>query len=201
MHNCKLTRERLAESLLDGILSIPRDVLNCESCRKEFEAVKETLVISDQVIDATLPQESYWVGYHARLRSRLNDVETEVSKPWPRSQGHLKWFASTIRVPVPIAAAVLIVLALSLFTAIRSSRQPQSSPAVSLVEIPVEVPVVKEKVVTRIVYKRSPRVGPRVSPPETSAIAKSQKPGELRGFKPLEEIKLTVIKGGGPDDK
>jgi hypothetical protein len=74
--------------------------------------------------------------------------------------------------------------------------------------VPVEVPVPQEKIVTRIVYRDRDRpVVPRKSNQtnEPSTLARTQKneaiPSSLVGFKPLEEIKLTVIKGGTGNDK
>jgi len=69
--------------------------------------------------------------------------------------------------------------------------------------VPFEVPVVQEKIVTRVLYRD--RVRKRnESSTATSVVAKTQneaRPPALIGFKPLDEVKLTVIKGGSPDEK
>jgi len=78
--------------------------------------------------------------------------------------------------------------------------------------VPVQVPVVQEKVVTRVVYRdrRSSSRNSRRAINDTqteSTFAKSRKPttdeipASLNGFKPTDEIKLTVIKGGSPYEK
>jgi hypothetical protein len=102
---------------------------------------------------------------------------------------------------LPLAAAVIITcLALGVF-AIRRPEKPLAQPPL-LVRVPVEVPVVQEKVVTRVVYRdrRSSSKNPRRAindAPTESTFAKSG----LNGFKPTDEIKLTVIKGGAPYEK
>jgi hypothetical protein len=77
------------------------------------------------------------------------------------------------------------------------------------VQTPVEVPVVQEKIVTQVVYRDRWRVSKTskqvVSGPTTeNTVARSQKPqpeDTLSGFKPTDEVKLTVIKGGSPNEK
>ncbi len=120
---------------------------------------------------------------------------------------------TSIPVPLPLAIALVVAAALLLPFAIRAARKdvPPSNNT-TVVRVPVEVPVVQEKVVTRVVY-RERRLVVRTSQPASDAsraestFAKSQKPTVeaippgLSGFKPSEEIKLTVIKGGVPNEK
>jgi hypothetical protein len=88
------------------------------------------------------------------------------------------------------------------------------SPSLSVVQVPVEVPVIREKPVVRVVYRERNRrsISNKSNRPKDldSALAKSQssrslsgdaRPVTLQGFKPLDEIKLTVIRGGSPDEK
>jgi hypothetical protein len=105
---------------------------------------------------------------------------------------------------------VIAGVALTVF-AMRRPEQPAAQPPM-IVNVPVEVPVVQEKVVTRVVYRD------RYSQSRTSrravdgthtedTFARSRKPGteeipaSLTGFKPTDEIKLTVIKGGVPNEQ
>jgi hypothetical protein len=71
------------------------------------------------------------------------------------------------------------------------------------VPVPFEVPVVQEKIVTRVLYRD--RVKKRnESSTANSVVAKTQNEARtpaLIGFKPLDEVKLTVIKGGSPNEK
>jgi hypothetical protein len=112
--------------------------------------------------------------------------------------------------PVPLGLALLAVGLMLTLVAFRTARQPiTQSQAPVVVQVPVEVPVVQEKIVTQVVYrdrKPAPRSPKRVvvsGPPTDSAVARSQKQPEdtLSGFKPTDEVKLTVIKGGSPNEK
>lgn len=115
--------------------------------------------------------------------------------------------------PVPLGVAILAVgLVVALF-AVQSIRQPATqSPAPIVVQVPVEVPVIQEKVVTQVVYRdRKPasRTSRRAGSGPTSddTVARSQKPrpevipAGFSGFKPTDEVKFTVIKGGAPNEK
>jgi hypothetical protein len=152
----------------------------------------ETLRISTRIIEAAAtPPESYWPGYHARLKEKLTHAHrTSVAKPigpsWIAS-----FFRASISMPVPVAAALLLIFTLPLLL-LRRTPEPVV-PQIQVVHVPVEVPVVQEKVVTRVVYRqRSRKSRPRITPAqEDSTFART-----LDGFKPTEEIKLTVIKGG-----
>ena len=113
--------------------------------------------------------------------------------------------------PVPVGIAVLVACSMLGLIAIRSARQQVSRPVnTTVVQVPVEVPMVQEKIVTRIVYRerRSKRLQQTGVPTKAeSTFAKLQKPqnkdipASLTGFKPTDEIKLTVIKGGSSNEK
>jgi len=77
----------------------------------------------------------------ARLRQA---VFPKQSRPW-----WLRWWNSSIRVPLPVACALLLVLAVAV------SLWPRSVPATRTVVKTerVEVPVIQERVVTRTVYR------------------------------------------------
>jgi hypothetical protein len=106
---------------------------------------------------------------------------------------------TTVRVPLPLAlAAIITCLALGVF-AIRRPEQPVAQPPL-LVHVPVEVPVVQEKVVTRVVY-RDRRSSIKNSRRTINDAATESTFASLNGFKPTDEIKLTVIKGGTSYEK
>jgi hypothetical protein len=207
MHNCKATIERATEFLLDHPDG-PNDfdVNGCEECRDEFDALKETLRVTTRLLEATAPPETFWRGYHARLSQKLKSPTPQHSKIISRSW-FKKLFATSIRVPVPIGIAALLMLAVPLGLAIRISGKQTAAPSVSFVNVPVVVPVIQERTVTRVVYRQARRKAVISSPRTDSTLAKSQKPADemnsvsLIGFKPLEEVKLKVIKGGTPDEK
>jgi hypothetical protein len=217
MHNCTETKERFVEIVLDGRSAEMSELNACAECRAEFEALNMTLRTASRVSEIAAPAESYWSGYHARLRQKLatapNPSHAEVQRRkeelGPLFETMRLCVRTSVRVPLPLAAAVITTcLALGVF-AIRRAEQPVAQPPL-LVRVPVEVPVEKEKVVTRIIYRaqrsssKNPRRAINDSPGE-STFAKSRKPDEipasLNGFKPTDEIKLTVIKGGTPYEK
>jgi hypothetical protein len=227
MHNCKETREQLTELLLDGDGRAERVLDQCEECRAEFEALAATLRMTARVRETVMPGEGYWTTYHAQLRGKLEQFHAKAQRPRHASAQReelkpgLGFVFASLRqplrlcvktflapVPVPLGVAVLAIgLALALF-AIRASRQPaQQTPVV--VHVPMEVPVVQEKVVTQVVYRDRWRVSKTskravTGPTVNSTIARSQKPqpdDTLSGFKPTDEVKLTVIKGGSPNEK
>ena len=126
-----------------------------------------------------------------------------------------RFFRTSVPVPLPLAIALLLAGLLIPF-AIRAARKDIQPNTTTIVRVPVEVPVVQEKpvihekIVTQIVYRdRRPVVRdtkhPRKASRTESTFAKSQRteviPASLSGFKPSDEVKLTVIKGGVPNEK
>jgi hypothetical protein len=199
MHNCKKTRERLAELLLDG--ADPRAVLakelrECAECREESVALSETLRVTTRLIETATPPESYWPGYHARLKERLRAAQQPRVAPGQYHVDHRSWltrfFFSSIRVPVPVGLALILIAGLAFMFSTRVPAEPL------IVHVPIEVPVVQEKTVERIVYREKPSRrsrSTRISPAIDLTLA------TLQGFEPADEVKLTVIKGGSPNEK
>lgn len=215
MHNCREIKEHLTETMLDGRSDelLSAELSRCAECRAEFEALNATLRMTKRLSEASVPAESYWSGYHDRLREKLSHAKVRRRREnTGASFAPLRLCARTLLfpVPVPLSLAVLLVcFALGLVIFRAAPKPVAQSPVV--VHMPVEVPVVQEKVVTRVVYRdrympssSSKRIG-RDSRVE-STFARSQKPRtedipSLTGFKPTEDVKLTVIKGGIPNEK
>jgi hypothetical protein len=206
MHNCTETKERLTELVLDGRSSkiSAAELDTCAECRAEFDALNMTLRMTSRVSETAAPAESYWSGYHARLREKLATAPTPSHAETQRRKDELGPLFETIRlcvrtsvpVPLPLALAVIIAcLALGVFAARRAEKPIAQPPLV--VQVPVEVPVVQEKVVTRVVYRdrRSPSKTARRTINDTRAESTFAK------FKPTDEIKLTLIKGGSANEK
>ena len=166
---------------------------NEENERDESGALDETLRITTRIIEAAAPEESFWPGYHARLRQKLNQTHRSHVVAASGPSWITRFFHTSVSVPVPVAIALILAVALSLFF-FRRTPEP-GVPEVQVVHVPVEVPVVQEKVVTRVVYRQTPR-RPKPQAQDDSTLAKT-----LVGFKPTEEIKLTVIKGGTANEK
>jgi hypothetical protein len=113
-----------------------------------------------------------------------------------------RWLAGSIRLPVPVAAIVGLLLCATSYLAVRKATthsvkvEPVSAP-VKVVEVPV--PVIREKVVTRVVYaKARPQKAKENSAPdflnfvnESKALARA----DMTDFRPVSEIKIIVIKG------
>ena len=204
MHNCKTTRERLTELLLDGVdprAVLATDLRECAECREECGELSETLRSTTRLIETATPPDSYWPGYHARLKQRLRAAQQPRVEPGQyqpvESQSWLsRLFFSSIRVPVPVGLALLVILGLAFAFSIRVPAEPVIVQVP--IEVPVSVPVVQEKTVERIVYRekrarrsKSTPVAPRIDPTVAT----------LQGFTPTEEVKLTVIKGGSAHEK
>ena len=200
MHNCKTTRERLTELLLDGVdprVVLSKDLRACAECREEFGELSDTMRVTTRLIETATPPESYWPGYHARLKDRLRAAQQPRVVPGQYDAEKRFWLTrflfSSIRVPVPVGIAVVILFGLAIFFL---TRVPTAE--LSIVHVPVEVPVVQERTVERIVYREKPtRKSKRtqVAPRPDSTLA------TLQGFTPAEEVKLTVIKGGSANEK
>lgn len=223
MHKCWETRERLTELVLDGVdrpdEPLTAELNRCAECRAEFDALNATLRMTARATE-TAPTESYWNGYHARLREKLAVIgpTTSHAETQRREEKLGPLFATmrlcvrtSVRVPLPVGIAIVILcVALGVF-AFRRAEQPVAQPPL-IVHVPVEVPVVQDRVVTRVVYRdrhlpsRTSRRAINDAPAENT-FARSRKPAteeipaSLTGFKPTEQIKLTVIKGGVPNEQ
>ena len=210
MHNCRETREQIIELLLDGAdcrsdEALSAELRKCAECRNEFDALKATLRITTRTSELSAPGEDYWTTYHAKLRQKLVSVNTPGESHGPSLVA--RFFRLTVPVPLPLAIALVVAAALFLSFAIHGARKDiQPKIETTYVRVPVEVPVVQEKIVTRVVY-RERRPLARTSKRITDAtkgegtFAKTQKPDVFAGFKPSEEVKLTVIKGGSANEK
>jgi len=214
MHNCKANRETLIALALnpsDQTQSLPAELETCATCRTEYAALRNSLRIAGQAKQSALPAESFWPGYHARLRQRLEPASESAVPSYAFEKQHLRTrlgnlFTSSVRVPVPVAAGLLLVLVVSFAFAL-NSRRPTTAPQPIVVTKTVEVRVpqetVRERVVTRVVYQRDRR---QISAAKANAIAArrnepAETPFSLIGFKPANEVKLTIIKGSYRDEK
>ena len=218
MHNCKATRSEFIERAFDEIAPAQRERLlielqQCAACREEYAVLRNVLRAANQGFRSALPTESFWPSYHARLRRRLEDVSAVGAEGvlygpsmFARLWMMLKQIAtSSVRVPVPVGAVLLLFLGLATLFALYSRSAVSDGgtrESISVMTKTVEVPVVQERVVTRVVYvERNPR---RVRGSQEQ-LASSGSPDKatvtLVGFKPTEQIKLTVIKGSYQDEK
>ena len=210
MHNCKETKEQITELLLDGVDCRPEEKLSmelrrCAECRNEFEALSSTLRITARSLKLSAPADDYWNTYHTKLRHKLVNA-TAVSESHGPSL-LVRFFRFSIPVPAPVALALIIAGAILVPVGIRAARKETAQPP-SVVRI--EVPVIQEKVVTQVVYRnrqsptRTAKQSHNAVPPGENTLAKSrgrEVPAAFVGFKPSEDVKLTVIKGGSGNEK
>jgi len=218
MHNCKEIREQLNELVLSDEV-LPAELDQCSECRSEFEAVNATLRMTRRLYEAGAPDEDYWTSYHARLRQKLKSPAKAQRRKEEFSTLFASFFAplrlcakTSVRVPVPLGIAIIILCGVLGVMAFRSKQQNAQPQNPMIVRIPMEVPVIKEKTVTQVVYRdQRPRSRnsnrPANGPTPETTFARSQKPRSedipptLPGFKPNDEIKLTVIKGGSSNEQ
>lgn len=211
--------------------ALSAELSRCAECRAEFEVLSATLRMTHRVSEVAAPAEDYWPGYHSKLRKRLLNEQTtsrakaqrhkerlgpqffEPLRPGAGTNFFVRFLKTSVPVPLPLAVALAVVAA-ALFIpfALRAARKDvQPSNTTTIVRVPVEVPVVQEKIVTQVVYRdrrvvRTTKRATEASRAE-STFAKSQRPrteampASLVGFKPSDEVKLTVIKGGVPNEK
>jgi hypothetical protein len=128
-----------------------------------------------------------------------------------------KLATTSVRVPVPVALALMFLFGISLF-ALRARGPVNAAPSDQLNPVEtrvVQIPVIQEKVVTRMVYvekkgSRSRNAAYRLDREDLNAanrlaISASEASGKtamsLVGFRPTDQIKLTIIKGSYQDEK
>ena len=233
MHNCKATRKRLIELALDKTPPGQGEPLldeleRCRPCREEFASLRSVLRVADQAMEAALPSENFWSGYHARLRQSLaHDSASRASSPGLRPRPETgapillrnllqRLATASVSVPVPVAALLILLFGLSIVFAMHSRQRPIVEPLSGtspVVTKTIEVPVIQERTVTRVVYRdRSRRTTSDIARFEKTARTESKvtdrrnepvadTPISLVGFKPTSDPKLTIIKGSYRDDK
>src|SRR6266550_2569454 len=208
MHNCKANRDALIAMALnppDRTQSLPAELETCATCREEYAALRNALRVADQAKQSALPAEDFWSGYNARLRQRLeagsqSAIPSSAFEERPRTRlGDL--FTSSVRIPVPLAAGLLLFLVASFAFALNSRRLINTPPPMVVtktVEVPVAQETVRERVVTRVVYRERDRRQPSRAQANAIAARRTEPAGtpiSLVGFKPTNEVKLTIIKG------
>ena len=214
MHNCKATREILIARALNQSAqtqSLPAEAAKCAACLEEYASLLNVMRVADQVKDSALPGDDFWPGYQARLRQNLvsatSSVPARVESRTSLTRLLRDLLTSSVRVPIPMAAALLLILGVSFVFAINSRRQVKAVAPIVLtrtIEVPVPQEKAVDKVVTRIVYRERDRrrrssAGTAITAQHNASPAEI--PINLIGFKPANEVKLTIIKGSTRDEK
>src|ERR1051326_1891977 len=112
MHDCVKTYEQLVDLVFDELEAAARqrvlaEIAGCQHCLAQYQSMTETLRVFDQAAEVTLPGESYWAGYEARLRTRL-----EQERPTLK-QRLADWFGGLWLLmlrPLPLTAGVAALL-------------------------------------------------------------------------------------------
>jgi anti-sigma factor RsiW len=208
MHKCKTNETTLTELALDEVSPSERERLlaelqDCPNCREEYSSIERALRATGDALRSFSPPESFWSGYHARLERHLASNAANINLHPTLSARVRQLFSSSVRIPVPVAAALIVGFAATALLALDQSR---NQPALVEQSIPVQtrtvdVPVFREEVVTRVVFVRKPSPEsaelsrPQHSAPREKALA------SFSGFQPTNQVNLTVIRGSSVDDK
>ncbi len=112
MHDCVKTREKLVDLVFDEMGSEARrraliEIEGCHDCLAQYQSMAETLRVFDQAVETAAPNESYWPGYEARLRMRLENERPSLKQ---RLAGWIGAFGSLTARPLPLAAGVAMIL-------------------------------------------------------------------------------------------
>lgn len=231
MHNCRRMESQFVDLLFDDVelerkRRLLREIDACANCASQYQSLSDALFVFERTTEAAQPDENYWPRYNAALHNRLLAPVPPVSeKNNSRSFFWRQLWAMQLRIPAPVAAALLIAFVISsAFAFMRgpsaeTNAVPEAPPPAS-VRI-IEVPVVREKIVTRTVYVEKKRTTtPRESQAIALAVAQTSetidsalvhsKPEDetgfftranLKGFQPADEMKIRVIKRNNTDEK
>src|SRR5436190_9490548 len=107
MHNCKDVKKNLVEMALPGWIPSPDELADCPHCREELASLRLTSQIADAAMQLAQPGESFWAGYHLRLRQRLTN-DSRLPGPAQRRSGPATWLRefATLSIPVPAPLAL-----------------------------------------------------------------------------------------------
>jgi hypothetical protein len=231
MHDCRTMESRLVDLVFGELgaedkLRLLAEVEACADCLDEYRSMTGTLLVFDQAIEASLPDESYWPEHQSLRDKHLEEITPRALIQPTRAPLWKRFFVARLPVPVPVAVALLLALLGSSVLALRPSQKetittvrqpPVVTPAPPPPQI-IEVPVIREKVVTRIVYvekkeREKNETGrktttARVSEPTLTARqteAASVQGGfftraNLTDFQPTDEMKIRVIKRSNSDE-
>ncbi|HEY5884094.1 MAG TPA: hypothetical protein VIT88_05370 [Pyrinomonadaceae bacterium] len=217
MHNCKRTKDALIDLALGELNeaqteSITLGLDECEECRAEQQAIAGTLRVSRQALTPAYGSEEFWSRYHYRLQSKLKAaIVSEPTVVRTSFWNGLKAFAaSSVRVPLPAALAALALVCVLSFVALSRGQVHTAMTPVTRVEVQtIHVPVVQEKIVRQVVYKDRKRsrqtpvdyANLSIATAEAKRISNPAAKLNLVGFKPADQVNITIIKGNGEDDK
>jgi hypothetical protein len=163
MHKCQEVEEKLLDiAFAEDVMTA--DIAACAHCQTELTAIRQTLFRYDEAVTQSEPAEAYWQAYKAKLLQNFKPLPAPKTEPAPGFWR--KIFFSSIRVPVPVAAGVMVLF--SVFTALminalNKSKESTTVAPVVITESPkteplVEKPDEKVQAFQTIVQPAEPRV-------------------------------------------
>lgn len=107
-----------------------------------------------------------------------------------------RWLTGSIRIPVPIATAAVLLICATSFLTVRkatsvSIETPPPTPLTKYVEVPV--PVIQEKPVTQVVRLKQGQKTSKPDSPYPGGVATKAARRDLADFRPVDEINIVVI--------
>ena len=228
MHDCRTLEKKLVDLVFDELnagekLRLLAEVETCADCLNEYRSMTCSLLVFDEAVEASWPDESYWPEHQAMLRRRLEEEVAPRAITQSREPFWKRIFAARLPVPVPVAVAIALALMVSSVLALR----PPTKETITATQPPtvakappeiIEVPVFREKVVTRTVYVEKKvheknAVRPRTlttQPDEATLTARhaEEESGQggfftranLTDFQPADEMRIRVIKRSNSDE-
>jgi hypothetical protein len=173
MHNCSFTQEKIADLLFDELQSAEKEsrlaeIRLCGDCLQEYQAMQVTLRVFDKAVEQHTPPESYWPGYEARLRERLEEADQST---WQRVAGWLTGWQSPLSLPfwrpAPVMAATIAILLLSTFgfwwIAQKTSTVATAPGTAAVTWTPLQTPNPPSLI--------PPQIMPDIAPPKVTATA------------------------------
>lgn len=227
MHDCRTLESRLVDLVFgelerDETLRLLAEVETCAGCLGEYRSMTGTLLVFDQAIEASTPDESYWPRHRAMLRQRLEQLSPPLTTATRREPLWKRFFTARLPVPVPVAACLALALLASSVLALRPSAKEATTamqPPIVIQAPPnlIEVPVLHEKVVTRTVYVEkkghAKNEARRQSPAKRSETALTARHAEresaeggfftrlnLTDYQPPDEMRIRIIKRNNSDE-
>jgi len=172
---------------------------------QELNHLAEQTPMSDGVDPDTKQWLAQWEAPppSAQLDAQLHASYRKQFRPRPWWQ---RWLNISIRLPVPVAATVGLVLCVMSWEAAHWTSSITIQPGTDTTQTKlVEVPVIQEKIVTRLIYVKArqvtssrPGLNARPAPtsrqsPDASEVGSQ---ADLAGLRPVTEIKIAVNHGG-----